>query len=174
MAQSSSGFGIPRDRVLVSSYEVAAAADRVTETVAQTTHTTKHTFQPFDLAVGDSVDITAIFNIPSANSTDTITVWGYLDGNVLLGMNASDPINSGQALAWDARLYVTAIGASGSVHCVAGRGMAFYSTTGAPAVDFAVDMSAAWDLTFRSQWSVANASNIVDLRAIYVRVNRGG
>jgi hypothetical protein len=157
-----------------TSYEAAEAADRVTNTVTQTTHSTTHSFAVSDLAVGDVVEITGVFNIPSANSTDTLTVWGYLGGTVALGMNASDPINTGQALAWQAQLHVTAIGAGGSVHVVAGRGMTYYSTTGSPMVDFSIDMSSAWTLDFRSQWSVANASNIVDLRAVYVKILRGG
>jgi len=174
MAQSSTGYNLDPPRVIVSTYTAAAGVDRVDDTTDQLTHTTKHTFYPGDLAVGDMVDVTAFFEIPSANGTDTLTIWAYLDGTNLFGASFSDPLNSGQVYTWTGALYVTAIGAAGSVHADGGQRRTFYTTTGAPVVDFAVDMSTAFDLDFRTQWNAANALNIVDMRALHVRIHRGG
>jgi hypothetical protein len=167
----SAGVGAS-DIVKRYTYEAAAGADRVENTIVNTTHATKHTFNVGDLRVGDRVEVHAFFNIVSANSTNSLIIASYLDGNILNGANFTDPLNSGQVFTWYSHLYVTAIGASGSVHCDGGQRRAGYTSTGYPVVDFAVDMSSAVDLTFKTGWNAVDPANIVDCRALYVTIHR--
>lgn len=162
------GLPVPSAR---SSSVPAAAADTVTNTTTATAHTTVKTLDVSELRPGDRIHVRACVKATSTNSTDTLAVALKLGTVTLAGTAATDVANN-DFVTFDGVLEVKVTGASGFIqgfttglHKLGGT----ISATGNVLVGQAIDLSADINLTVVETWSVASASNTVDLVELTLR-----
>lgn len=162
------GLPVPSAR---SSSVPAAAADTVTNTTVATAHAATKLLDVSELRVGDRLRVRAACKATSTNSTDTLAVTLKLGTVTLAGTTAADVANN-DFVTFDGELEVKAIGASGflqgfttGLHKLGGT----ISATGNVLVSQAIDLSADIYLTLVETWSVASASNTVDLVELTLR-----
>lgn len=160
---------------------LAAAADRVTNTAVETEFATKRTFAGGFIEPGDAIDFVAFFTVAGANTNHTLMLMGKLGNNPFIGIAAWDPTDAPAGGQED----VACI--RGTIYCrtaakydVIARGVRStydgqtQSGSDGVVVDSSVDWNNPVDLEFAALWSSAHADNKVDLRKLVVSVRKIG
>lgn len=169
MFGAGAGINLPSFR---SSSVPAAAADRVTNTIAATAFATTKNLDVSELRVGDRLAIRAAVKVVSSNSTDTLATALKL-GSVTLASSTATNVANNDVVTYEGEVEVTALGAGGAIQgfisqvsLLAGTPAAGPNLVG-PAQ--AIDLSADINLTVVGTWSVAHADNDADLVELTLR-----
>ena len=155
-----------------SSAVPAAAADRVTNTIAATPFANVKSLDVSELRVGDRLQVRAAVKAVSTNGTNELAVALKL-GSVTLAASTSTDVANSDVVTFDGELEIKATGAGGSIQGFITEASLLGGTPAAgPHIvgpSQAIDLSADIDLTVVATWSVAHADNDADLVEIMLR-----
>lgn len=149
----------------------AAGTQLNTQLTAEAAHADTLIIPANTLRVGDQVRITALVRVDDNNSTDTLTSHLRFGGNDLSDQAAHDVADADLVLL-EATVFVTAIGATGSVSWF-GRGQVQDDGLDADNAGVAtVDLTAAITIDVTATWSGAHADNKTTLKGLAYEVIR--